>query len=127
MPAREVGLVGLGLMGSAMSTRLLAEGFSVVGYDVDAAAREAHEARGGKVAIGAAEVASRCPVVIMSLPNGQVSREVCFGPAGLAEGVRSDTIVVETSTVLPREAEAMATDLGKLDAHFADAALSGHS
>jgi 3-hydroxyisobutyrate dehydrogenase-like beta-hydroxyacid dehydrogenase len=127
MPVREVGLVGLGLMGSAMSTRLLAEGFSVVGYDVAGAASEAHQARGGTVATGAAEVASRCPVVILSLPNGQMSREACFGAGGLVEGVRDGSIVVETSTVLPREAEAMAADLGKLDTHFADAALSGHS
>jgi len=127
MAVREVGLVGLGLMGSAMSTRLLAEGFTVVGYDIAAGAREAHDARGGKVASGPSEVATRCPVVILSLPNGQVSREACLGPGGVAEGVRDDSIVVETSTVLPSEAEAMAADLAERGAHFVDAALSGHS
>jgi 2-hydroxy-3-oxopropionate reductase len=123
----EVGLVGLGLMGSAMSTRLIAEGFTVVGYDVADPAREAHDARGGTVAGDAAEVAKRCRVVILSLPNGQVSRDACFGPGGVAEGARDDSIVVETSTVLPSQAEAMAADLAERGAHFADAALSGHS
>jgi 3-hydroxyisobutyrate dehydrogenase-like beta-hydroxyacid dehydrogenase len=127
MAVREVGLVGLGLMGSAMSTRLLADGFAVVGYDIVAGAREAHDARGGTVASGPADVAKRCPVVILSLPNGQVSHEACLGPGGVVEGVRDDSIVVETSTVLPDEAEAMAADLAERGAHFVDAALSGHS
>jgi 3-hydroxyisobutyrate dehydrogenase-like beta-hydroxyacid dehydrogenase len=127
MSTQEVGLVGLGLMGTAMSTRLLAAGRSVVGYDVDGAARDAHVARGGEVVDSPAEVAARCPVVILSLPNGDVSREVCFGPSGVAESLRGDTVVVETSTVLPRQAEAMAAELAASGAHFADAALSGHS
>jgi 3-hydroxyisobutyrate dehydrogenase-like beta-hydroxyacid dehydrogenase len=133
MGAHEVGLVGLGLMGTAMSTRLLAADHPVVGYDIDAAAREAHAARGGELADQPADVAARCRVVILSLPNGQVSREVCFGAGGIAEGLMpadksgDDSIVVETSTVLPAQAEAMAADLAAKGAHFADAALSGHS
>lgn len=127
MSTQSVGLVGLGLMGTAMSTRLLAAGHPVVGYDVDPAARDAHTARGGVVVDRPADVTARCPVVLLSLPNGDVSREVCFGSDGVAEGLRDDTIVVETSTVLPQQAEAMAAELAESGAHFADAALSGHS
>lgn len=133
MGAQEVGLVGLGLMGTAMSTRLLAAGHAVLGYDVDERAREAHRARGGDLAANPAEVAARCHVVLLSLPNGQVSRDVCFDSGGITEGLvlakkRGDeTIVVETSTVLPQQAEAMATELAARGARFADAALSGHS
>ncbi len=31
----HVGLIGLGLMGSAMAKRLLERGWSVIGYDID--------------------------------------------------------------------------------------------
>jgi 3-hydroxyisobutyrate dehydrogenase-like beta-hydroxyacid dehydrogenase len=127
MAADKVGLVGLGLMGTAMSSRLLAAGHEVVGYDVDDRARDAHAARGGALAASPADVAARCRVVILSLPNAQVSRSVCFESGGLAEGLSDDSIVVETSTVLPRDAEAMAAELAEKGAHFADAALSGHS
>ena len=38
----SVGVVGLGIMGSAVSPNLIAAGFPVVGYDVRREAREAH-------------------------------------------------------------------------------------
>ncbi|HYJ70013.1 MAG TPA: NAD(P)-dependent oxidoreductase [Nocardioidaceae bacterium] len=127
MRMQAIGLVGLGLMGSAMSTRLLSAGHTVVGYDVAPAARDAHAARGGEVVGAAGEVAARCRVVILSLPNGQISRSACFDPDGVAAGVHEGSVVVETSTVLPDEAERMASDLVASGAGFTDAALSGHS
>jgi 3-hydroxyisobutyrate dehydrogenase-like beta-hydroxyacid dehydrogenase len=127
MRTQAIGLVGLGLMGSAMSTRLLSAGHTVVGYDVAAAAREAHAARGGEVVDAAGEVAARSRVVILSLPNGQISRRACFDPGGVATGVHDRSVVVETSTVLPDEAVRMASELAARGAGFTDAALSGHS
>lgn len=122
-----VGLVGLGLMGTAMSTRLLAAGYGVVGFDPAADARVAHEARGGTLAETAADVASACRVVILSLPNGQISRSVCMDAGGVREGATAETIVVETSTTLPEDAAATATALRALSIEFLDAALSGSS
>ena len=34
---KTVGLIGLGLMGQALATRLIPAGFRVLGYDIDAA------------------------------------------------------------------------------------------
>jgi 3-hydroxyisobutyrate dehydrogenase-like beta-hydroxyacid dehydrogenase len=127
MRTQAIGLVGLGLMGSAMSTRLLSAGHAVVGYDVAEAAREAHATRGGEVVDTAGTVAARCRVVILSLPNGQISSHACFDPDGVASGVRDGSVVVETSTVLPEEAERMGAELASHGAGFTDAALSGHS
>ncbi len=122
-----VGLVGLGLMGTAMSTRLLAAGYGVVGSDPAADARAAHEARGGTLAETPADVASACRVVILSLPDGQISRSVCMDAGGVREGATAETIVVETSTTLPEDAAATATALRALSIEFLDAALSGSS
>ena len=122
-----VGLVGLGLMGTAMSTRLLAAGYGVVGFDVSADAREAHRSRGGEVAGSTAEVAARCRVLLLSLPNGAVSRGACLDPGGVRDGAGADTIVLETSTTLPEEAEALAADLKGGGVTVMDAALSGSS
>lgn len=43
----QVGLVGIGLVGTAMAERLLAAGYSVVGYDIDATAAARLEKLGG--------------------------------------------------------------------------------
>jgi 6-phosphogluconate dehydrogenase-like protein len=57
MTPRPVGVVGLGVMGSAMSSHLLAAGFPVLGFDIDPGRRAEHEARGGTVCDSAADVA----------------------------------------------------------------------
>ena len=54
-----VGMIGLGIMGTAMSKNLLEAGFRVVGYDIAPPALEAFAARGGEVAASVAAVA-RC-------------------------------------------------------------------
>lgn len=122
-----VGLVGLGLMGTAMSTRLLVAGYGVVGFDPEPEARAAHEVRGGTLAETAADVASASRVVILSLPNGQISRSVCLDAGGVRDGATAETVVVETSTTLPEDAEATAKALRALSVEFLDAALSGSS
>ncbi|MPZ59890.1 MAG: NAD-binding protein [Propionibacteriales bacterium] len=127
MGVKDVGLVGLGLMGSAITTRQLASGYAVHGFDVLADARDDHVKRGGEPAASPAEVATRSRVVVLSLPNGQVSHEACFGPGGVVEGVGEDALVIETSTVRPDEAEAMAAELAKHGVRYSDTALSGHS
>ena len=45
-----IGIVGLGLMGSVLARRLIAAGFDVVGYDIDAAKTEGLIALGGRTA-----------------------------------------------------------------------------
>jgi L-threonate 2-dehydrogenase len=91
-----IGMIGLGVMGSAMSTHLLAAGFPVTGFDIDDAALRRHAERGGATAASAAEVAERSDVVVTSLPSKAALRQTIKGiaPAG-APGL----IVVETSTL----------------------------
>ena len=52
-----IGLIGLGLMGSAMSERLLARGFEVFGFDSDPACLVALMSRGGRAGASVAELA----------------------------------------------------------------------
>lgn len=92
-----VGFVGLGVMGSAMSSHLIGAGHRVIGYDVAGAARDAHAARGGVVAGSPAEVAAAAALVVTSLPSAAALAEVLDG---LAEGAGADgLIVLDTSTL----------------------------
>ena len=50
MAKSRVGIVGLGIMGSAMAANLLRAGFTVIGYDPVAACRRRHRNAGGLVA-----------------------------------------------------------------------------
>jgi 3-hydroxyisobutyrate dehydrogenase-like beta-hydroxyacid dehydrogenase len=123
----DVGLVGLGLMGTAVTDRLQLAGHLVHGFDPLATAREAHVSRGGVAHASLAEVAVSADVILLSLPSGAVTLEVCLGAEGLVHHARPGTLIVDTSTVHPDEAAAAAEGLRAAGIHFADAGVSGSS
>jgi len=70
-----VGLIGIGLMGTALARRLIAAGFPVVGFDMDPAKRRAFEALGGQSAGSALEVGQACSVILIAvLTTDQVEK-----------------------------------------------------
>lgn len=73
---RSIGLIGLGLLGNAIASRLLERGWSLVGFDLDEAARQEFARLGGESTENALAIASRCPIVILCLPDANVSQQV---------------------------------------------------
>jgi len=78
-----VGVVGLGLLGGAVASRLLGAGHAVVGFDVARERVAALEARGGKGAESAVAVARAAEAVFTLLPSLASVEDVVLGPAGL--------------------------------------------
>ena len=112
----NVGIVGLGIMGSAMSANLAKKGFKVYGYDVLPKARAALKRAGG---IPEQDVFSKARIIITSLPSAHALHEVCKA----AEG--KGAIVIETST-LPIEDKTKARNtLKKKGITLLDCPLSG--
>jgi putative dehydrogenase len=122
MTQQTVGMIGLGIMGSAMSFNLGRAGFRVVGYDVAPRARAGHKRSGGVAAKSPRDVARRADIVITSLPSARALADVA---AELAKSARRGTVVVETST-LPIEVKTAARDaLAKRGVILLDCPLSG--
>ena len=96
MPRRTVGMIGLGIMGSAMSANLVKAGFLVVGFDIVDRCRKEHQKAGGTVVSDCAEVSKRCSVLITSLPSPAALLETA---TALAKSPQALKIVVETSTL----------------------------
>ena len=101
---KVVGVVGVGIMGSAMARNLLKDGFRVIAYDVSEAAVRALEDAGGEAARSPRDVAERAPVVITSLPSVAALHAAASGNDGIATAKGEGQIVVECST-LPLEAK----------------------
>jgi 3-hydroxyisobutyrate dehydrogenase-like beta-hydroxyacid dehydrogenase len=91
-----VGVIGLGIMGSAMGANLVKAGYQVLGYDVVRARRSAHRRAGGIVARSVADVGRRADVMICSLPSPGALLDVATELSALKKG---DSIFVETSTL----------------------------
>src|SRR5258708_15225072 len=92
----QVGVIGLGIMGSAMSANLVGAGFVVRGYDVLARRRSGFSKAGGHAKRSVRDLAKRAAIVITSLPSSAALLEVV---AELAGAHRSGQIVIETSTL----------------------------
>jgi len=92
----RVGVIGLGIMGSAMSANLVGAGFSVHGYDVLPRRRGELSRAGGRPARSVRDLATGAPVVITSLPSSAALLEVA---AELARARHQGQIVIETSTL----------------------------
>ncbi|HVL37109.1 MAG TPA: NAD(P)-dependent oxidoreductase [Burkholderiales bacterium] len=95
-----VGVIGLGIMGSAMSANLVKGGFAVQGFDVLAENRAALGQAGGAPVAGAEHIDA--PIVITSLPSARALHET-------ARALGHRCIVVETST-LPIDEKLAARD-----------------
>jgi len=129
----NIGLVGLGLVGTAMAERMLAEGFGVIGFDIDSAKCEHLEQLGGKAVGNPAQVAEQIDRIILSLPSTDVVLEVVEGTGGILEakskgGSRTaPTYIIDTTTGEPDKTATLAQRLAEKDIYFLDAPFSGSS
>ena len=98
-----IGLVGLGLVGKALARRLTSAGCHVVGRDPDRQAGEAARAIGVEIVDDIPSVAERCKVVFLSLPDSAAVDEVLWGVSSLSGSCSAGTLVIDTTTAIPKE------------------------
>src|ERR1700730_9515641 len=90
-----VGVVGLGIMGGAIAKNLVASGWRVVGYDIDAARTAEAKAAGVETAGNAGALATAAETIITSLPTPAALDLTVQAIAGAKVPRR---VVVEAST-----------------------------
>ena len=121
---RTVGMIGLGLLGSALAHRLLAAGYGVLGYDLSAERRDELIAAGGRAADAAVDVARACDQVVLSLPDADVVASII---AQLQPALRGGQLIVDTTTGDPAESAALGAKLAGQGVGFLDATIAGSS
>src|SRR3954464_2821233 len=93
---KTVGIIGLGIMGSAISRNLVERGWRVIGYDTDAARCAELAADNIEIAADVAQVARGAPIIMTSLASPAAVEAVAHGIAGSDQPSR---IAVELSTL----------------------------
>src|SRR5262245_1267634 len=109
-----VGVIGLGLLGSALAERFRRGGFALVGYDLDPARRLGADS--------AADVGRLCERVVLCLPDSDAV-ESALASAGLRPGQR----VLDATTGDPERTAAVAAGLAGRGVGYVDAAVVGSS
>jgi len=97
----NIGIIGTGLMGSAIAHRLIERGFKVFLYN-RTKGRSDSLIKKGAIRMGyPSDLGRKCNFVIISVTDGQVVKEMLFGDNGLVNSNNKRLIVVDTSTILP--------------------------
>jgi 3-hydroxyisobutyrate dehydrogenase-like beta-hydroxyacid dehydrogenase len=121
----NLGIIGIGNMGSRIAKRLLDHGYQLIAYNRGRDAAEALVKYGATVAGSIAELASKSDVILSSLTNDDVVKSVYADPQGVFAYVRRGAAIIEMSTVLPatsRELHELSLDAG---VKFLDSPVSG--
>jgi 3-hydroxyisobutyrate dehydrogenase/glyoxylate/succinic semialdehyde reductase len=93
---KTVGMVGLGIMGSAIARNLVDRGWRVIGFDIDAARRAELALANVTIVDDVGEVVRDAPVIMTSLPSPAAVETVA---QAIANSGQSPRIVVELSTL----------------------------
>jgi 2-hydroxy-3-oxopropionate reductase len=123
----KVGIVGLGLLGHAVASRLVAAGHRVVGYDTVPARVDALKALGGEAASSTAGLAAAVDTVCTVLPSLPIVESVILGAGGVVASSRPGTTVIQMSTISPALTERLALDVTARGLGFLDCPISGTS
>ncbi|MEA2928532.1 MAG: hypothetical protein QOG38_960 [Hyphomicrobiales bacterium] len=124
MSDKQLGFVGVGRMGIHMAGRLLEAGYGITVFDTNETAMARLEQRGAKRAASAADVASQCETVLVSLPTPDIVKSVALGKGGVIEGTKARTFI-DLSTTGPRVAKEVAEGLARKGITAVDAPVSG--
>ena len=122
-----VGIVGLGLLGSAIASRFIKAGHAVVGFDILPARVAAFTAMGGRAASSAAAVAQSAEAVCTLLPSLATAEAAVLGPDGIMSGARPGLTVIQMSTISPTLTEGLAREVTGTGLGFLDCPVSGTS
>jgi 3-hydroxyisobutyrate dehydrogenase-like beta-hydroxyacid dehydrogenase len=118
---QPIGLIGTGLMGSAISDRLRSAGFGVLAWDHDA---ERLAGSGAQAARDARTVARSCARIVLSLPDSEVVARVIDE---MGDELMRGTVIVDTSTGEPDDAQRCADLLHARGGTYLEATISGSS
>jgi 3-hydroxyisobutyrate dehydrogenase-like beta-hydroxyacid dehydrogenase len=117
-----VGVIGLGIMGGAFAKNLAAAGWRVVGYDISAKARKTAERAGVEIARNAADVATKVPTVLTSLPKPQALMDIA---REIAAAKLKRVVIVEMSTFAIADKEKAERVAAKAGHTMLDCPVSG--
>src|SRR5262245_28477966 len=124
MDRRWVGMIGLGLLGSALAERFLRSGHAVVGYDIDPDRCRLLASLGGRPTDSAGMVVRDAGRTVLSLPT---TDEVETVLAEAAPDMRAGMVVVDTTTGDPDRRPSVGARLAESGVRYLDAAVVGSS
>jgi 3-hydroxyisobutyrate dehydrogenase len=121
----QIGVAGLGAMGSAIAARLMEVGHQVTVWNRTAAKTKPLADVGAKAAASPTAVAAASEAIITILTDGTAIDAVYQGPSGLLAGDVKGKLFIEMSTVPPGVETALAPKVRSKGAVFVECPVGG--
>jgi 2-hydroxy-3-oxopropionate reductase len=122
----KIALIGAGIMGSAIGTRLLECGHQLAVFDLDVEKVAALVSKGAKAATSPADATAKSEYIILSLNHARIVRSAVFGKGGVADNANANRLLIDMSSIDPGETRDMATQLdAQTGMQWLDCPLSG--
>ncbi|AQU83882.1 MULTISPECIES: NAD(P)-dependent oxidoreductase [unclassified Halomonas] len=123
--SRQVGIVGVGLMGHGIASSLLRAGHQVSFLEHPGNQPVEDLLAAGATALSSGrEVARKNEVVILCVTGSPQVEAVLFEPNGVLEGLKPGCVVVDCSTALPSSTAKVAAKVTDAGGRFMDAAMT---
>ncbi|MGM0592869.1 MAG: NAD(P)-dependent oxidoreductase [Halobacteriota archaeon] len=123
--SETVGFVGVGNMGSRMTTNLLDAGFDVTVFDLNQERVQAMVDNGATAADSPEALAAAVDVVMSSLPTADAVGTAYLGDGGVLAGVTAGQLLIELSTITPSTTERVAAAADERGAVLIDSPVIG--
>ncbi len=120
-----IGFIGLGIMGHSMARNLIEAGHDVTVWNRTASRADDLVAAGAHLAASPAGVATTNDIVMVCVSDTPDVEAVVFGAGGVAEGLRSGSLIIDHSTISPAATKVLAERINELGASWLDAPISG--
>jgi len=125
MSKPRIAFLGLGIMGSGMARRLLANGFPLTVYNRNPEKSKPFADEGAGVASSPHEAASEAEVVISMVADDIASRSLWLGDSGALAAAKPGTVCIESSTVTVDWVRELADAMQKRNCELLDAPVTG--
>jgi 3-hydroxyisobutyrate dehydrogenase-like beta-hydroxyacid dehydrogenase len=122
MSHSPIGLIGVGLLGTALAERMLAGGKSLIALDLDH--QRLRQLTQVQAARSAAEIAHQCRTIVLCLPDSRVVRSVVEQFGG---EVQSGSLIIDATTGDPEDTVDLANELHHRAIGYIDATIAGSS
>lgn len=121
---QNVGVIGIGDMGSGLAKNLMAAGHTTTGFDVDPARMDAFASAGGVAVASASEVGTAAEVVFVMVMTGAQAKSAILD-AGLASTMAPGGNIIVTATIHPDDMREIETSLEGSGLHLVDSPVTG--
>jgi 3-hydroxyisobutyrate dehydrogenase-like beta-hydroxyacid dehydrogenase len=124
---KRIAVVGVGLLGSAVASRLLSGGFTVAGWDTRPDQLVPLASRGLRAASSLKDAAAGADSIFTILPTPDAVEAAVMGAGGLLGTMACSAVLIQMSTISPTLTRRLAGAAASAGVGFLDAPMSGTS